>query len=704
MASEAGHPLASLAQAFGLEGSYVDYEGQGRSAGDEVLFAALRALGAPLHSEAEVPTALRERNLRAWRRVLEPVSVAWADETAAFELRLPEAATTGTIPGELGLESGEVVSFRLNLAELPDLEIRRVEGRAFARKRGELRQALPLGCHCLRLEFPDRVWESRLIVAPRRAYYPPHWRGKRQWGLFLPLYALQTETTWGAGDFGALEKLLYWTQAQGGHAVATLPFHASFLDWPCDPSPYAPASRLFWNEFFLEIPKIAELESCPEARELMQSGEFEAALDAARRSPTVDYRDQMARKRRVLELLARHFFSRDSERRGEFQAFLASRPELEDYAGFRATMEELQTPWREWPEPLRSGRVGPGDCDPARRDYHRYVQWLAQGQVEALKRSAQARDVALYLDLPLGVHSQGYDIWKNQKLFAAGVAVGAPPDGFFTGGQNWGFPPLLPEASREQGHAYLQAVFRHQLEAAGLLRIDHVMGLHRLYWIPEGFSAKEGCYLRYPAEELYALLCLESHRHECALVGEDLGTVPEELRPAMADHGLLGCHVAQFAFRPAPRAPLGEAASDRVASLNTHDTPTFAGFWEGQDLDARHDLGLIDAAQLEALRKERRELRHGMVEALVGATAGGSEAETDSRLLGACLDHLASLAAAWVLVNLEDLWGEAQPQNVPGTGEERPNWRRKAVYSFEEFRGSERVLQLLRQVARHRPG
>lgn len=701
MGTEARHPLQSLAQAYGLETSYVDAEGRDCEAKTEVLLAALRALGAKLASEADAGEALRERHLELGRRVLEPVIVHWQGESWEISLRLPEAEGDKPLRAQLTLENGETRSIELSPSRASTSGRSEHEGLTFSQKCWRIEGPLPAGVHALRIEAGGRQNEATLISAPPRAYapQPPE---VRRWGLFLPLYALHSDTSWGAGDFGDLEKWMDWTRSQGGHALGTLPFLASFLDEPCDPSPYSPVSRLFWNEFYLDLEKIPELVACAEARALLGSPEWQVRLQAARLARHVDYRTQMGMKRQVLELLANNFFSQPSTRRAAFESFLQAHPQAEDYARFRATQETRKTPWQEWPDKLRGGKLDAGDFREEFRRYHLYVQWLAEEQVTALAQTARELDLRLYLDLPLGIHPQGYDAWREQGLFAKEVSVGAPPDAFFARGQDWGFPPPLPEQSRAQGHAYFRAALRRPMDAAGMLRIDHVMGLHRLFWIPKGFSPKEGCYLRYPAVELYALLCLESQRASCLLVGEDLGTVPPALRPAMARHGLLRCHVAAFELREDGKSPFGIPPADSVASLNTHDMPTFAGFWEGRDLEDRHALGLMDEAAWTQEKKRRQKLRKALA-----TFADLEETEKDPArihdLLQVCLNHLAASDAAWLLINLEDLWGETEPQNVPGTAWERPNWLRKSSNSLNVFMKLPEVIQALQEIRRLRP-
>ncbi len=250
---------------------------------------------------------------------------------------------------------------------------------------------------------------------------------------------------------------------------------------------------------------------------------------------------------------------------------------MEDYAAFRAAWDARKAPWPTWPAPARDGLLREGDFGGQAKRYHLFVQWALHLQLRELSSGPRK---LLYLDLPLGASYDGYDVWRRRDLFALEASAGAPPDDFFTKGQDWGFPPLHPERSREEGHAYFRECLANQLRYAGTLRIDHVMGLHRFFWIPKGAGPAEGTYVRYPAEELYAVACLESVRHRARIVGEDLGTVPRYVRPAMARHGILRMFVAQFGLSPDPRRALGGIPRACVASVNTHDMPTFASFWK----------------------------------------------------------------------------------------------------------------------------
>ena len=279
----------------------------------------------------------------------------------------------------------------------------------------------------------------------------------------------------------------------------------------------------------------------------MNSGDFRRERATLRAERLIDYRRHMNLRRRVLKELADLFFAEKSARHANFLKYLERRPNLHDYAVFRAATESRQEPWSKWPEAPRNGTLRESDYSESLKNYHLYAQWLADEQIRPLgKKSGKG---ALYLDFPLGVHREGYDVWRRRDVFALEASGGAPPDDFFTKGQNWGFPPLHPEKLRQQGYQYYIACLRHQLEYAAQLRIDHIMGLHRLYWVPRGLDPTEGVYVRYPAAEYYAILSLESHRHQTVIVGENLGTVPDSVHKGMKSHNIYGMNVGQFGVR-----------------------------------------------------------------------------------------------------------------------------------------------------------
>lgn len=633
---------------------------------------------------------------------MEPVTVL-GRERGPVELRLPRMEGR-SLACEIQFEDRTSQKWTVKVTDLATAR-GDAKGHSRAVRRLSLPQRVPQGYHRLSVETGGEQAQALLLVPPAAAYTRKEEQDSSTWGVFLPLHALRTRQSWAGGDFGDLEALDQWIGKQGGGVVATLPFLAAFLDEPCEPSPYTPVSKLFWNEFFLDIDRIPELQTSEAAQQLMQSASFEAEIKRLREAPLVNYKSGMALKRRVLESLADTLLAGENQRRTLFEEFLRGHPVLQDYARFRAAHERHRIPWQAWPARLRDGTVQDGDFDPRVCHYHSYVQWLAHQQLHHFAQSARRAGPGLYLDLPLGVHPDGYDVWRHREIFARGVSGGAPPDSFFTKGQDWGFPPLHPERLREQGYAYFIACVRHHLRYAGILRIDHVMGLHRLFWVPWGMKAVDGVYVRYRAEEFYAILAIESQRHQALLMGEDLGTVPSYVRPAMARHKINRSYVAQYELNPGRQA-LRPVGRDTLAGINTHDMPTFAGFWNGLDINDRVEMHLLAAKEAPKEKSRRQRLKSALIRFLRRHRLLSKSAANPGVVLEACLAWLGGSAARVVTVNLEDLWGERLPQNVPGTTTERPNWRRKARYPLEEIQGKKAVLKVLSTLdaARRRGG
>lgn len=644
---------------------YRDGFSRRREASPEALLAVLRLLGVSVRSSQDAPAALRRQRLSFWRELLEPVTVALERKPAAVSLRIPIKEAQSFVSARLLLEDGSVQSFPFNLARLPAVQTSQVEGVRYAVKRLKLPHPLPYGYHRFALEWGGKEFTSWIFSAPVASHTPPE-RRSQTWGLFIPPYALHSRHSWGAGDFSDLERFVRWTATQGGRIAGFLPFLASFLEHPFDPSPYAPASRLFWNEFFIDVSRVPELKASASAREDLESAAFQKELRWLRKSPHVAYRRGLSVKRQILDLLARSLWTGKSRRYAPFRQFIQAQPLLNDYAQFRAAVERQRAPWPQWPKRMREGLLQRGDYDEEVLRYHLYVQWIAATQVASLEKSAQRAGVKLYLDLPLGAHPYSYDVWRERHSFAVGASAGAPPDLLFRDGQRWGFPPLHPESLRADGYRYVIATLRHSMKQARLLRLDHVMGFHRLFWIPQGMLPEDGAYVRYRPEEFYAILSIESERHKTVLVGEDLGTVPAAVRRSMNRHRIKRTYVLQLAARPHAAKALPSPPAGSMASLNTHDTAPFAAFLKDQKV------------LREALKRFFK--------------------TNDAQLLRTCLIYLMKSTASIVLVNLEDLWGEKRPQNLPGVLKGQPNWRRKTRYSFEILSKMPQVLQLLREL------
>ncbi|MEX2430712.1 MAG: 4-alpha-glucanotransferase [Dehalococcoidia bacterium] len=680
--------LRALAQSHGIQTSYHDANGARRETSTEALLAVLTAFGAPVRSPADVPAAARQRRLEVWRRVLPMGTVVWGDTPGLVDLRLPASMAAGTCHGTVSMEDGRQSPVSWDLSASGPSLAEDVEGERFLLYRLPLPAGLPMGYHRLQLAVPGGEAESLILAAPVRCASGP----ERAWGVFLPLYALRSAYDWGVGDYIGLAELSRWAAGLGASTVGTLPLLPTFLDDPLEPSPYAPISRLAWNPLYVDVLRAPGTEHASEAEAVHASQGIHAEVEALRRLPEVDYAGVMALKRRALEELSGAEANRET-----LQRFAAEQPDFDAYARFMAVREAQGKRWQAWPERLRSGVLGSGDYAEEVWRYHLYGQLAASEQMEALHGADDSAE--LYLDYPVGVHPEGFDVWREQGRFVTDVTVGAPPDAFFTRGQDWGFNPLHPERSGD--HRYSIASLRHHMRFASLLRLDHVMGLHRLYWVPRGAGPADGAYVRYPHEEMYAILAIESHRNGTGVVGEDLGTVPPAVPRAMARHGLKRMFVLQFAVHPDKPRPVGWPSKGMVASVNTHDTPAFAGYWRGLDIDDRHALGLMDEAGAREERAEREAAKRTVLDWL--RKHGHLDAEDDeAAVVRALYTGLASSRADLVLANLEDLWQEPLPQNVPGTSVERPNWKRKARYTVEEFTAQSPVRELLGSMTQHR--
>jgi 4-alpha-glucanotransferase len=703
-ARETSH-LGRLARAYGVQSVYYDITHRRIRVSPQTLLAVLKALGAPLEKAEDARDALREHEQARWRRPCDPVVVAWDGGSAELSLRLPRTLSDTRIGLHLHLEDGGVLHLPCDLSLLPAAQGGQIEGEQYVVKTVDLPEGIPLGYHRLTAEIGGNPMDAVVIAAPRKACESRKGAGDRTWGVFLPLYALNSRRSLGSGDLTDLAALMEWVSGLGGRAVGTLPLLAAFLSEPFNPSPYAPASRLFWNEFYLDFARAPEFSSCTPARELMSSPGFREEVEALRASPLVDYRRGMALKRRVIKELALSFFAwNDPGRQGAFREFLAANPEVEEYAVFRATGETQRSPWPAWPESLRDRSITPEAYEDEAKRYHLYAQFVFDEQFSAISKSFRERGEVLCLDLPLGVSYDSYDVWRNRNLFVLDVSSGAPPDDFFTQGQDWGFPPMHPERSREEGFRYYRACLRHQFRHAGILRIDHVMGLHRFFWVPKGMTAREGTYVGYPAEEFYAVLTLESHRNGVRITGEDLGTVPPYVRPAMARHGLARMFVVQFGLSPDPGKALRPVPAESLGCVNTHDMPPFASFWGGLDIDDRVELGLLDEEGAREEREKRLKVKKALASFLRRKGWLGKDRPGAQEVVAACLSYLAASKAGVVIVNLEDLYLETDPQNVPGTWKERPNWLRKARHGFEAFPEMSQVIRILREMDRLRRG
>jgi (1->4)-alpha-D-glucan 1-alpha-D-glucosylmutase len=718
--------LHRLAHANGIALEYTDAWGGRRRIDDDVLRAVLAAMHVDASDDAAIERAQDELAQSRERQCLPAMSVVRAGARPwRIAVSLPSRHARQPLAWRVHAEDGAehrapIVLPAAPASPAPYLAL-------------DLPLDLPLadGYHAIELCADGAaIAAGMLAVAPPACYRPPALReGGRAWGVAVQLYGLRSARNFGVGDFTDLAELVAQVGAERGDIVGVNPVHALFPHNPAHASPYSPSSRLFLNVLYLDVLAIPEFAHCAAAKAHVASAEFQSALAACRTSPLVEYARVAALKRPLLEML--YAQARDDARAlgaARWAAFDAFKTEGGDALRRQALFEALQAHfsahdarvwgWPAWPPAYRDP-ASPAVAAFAREnvervDFFAWLQWQADLQREAV--AACGRDsglsIGLYTDLAVSIDRGGAEAWANQSLYAVTASVGAPPDVFNARGQDWGLPPMIPERLRATGYAPFIATLRANMRSAGALRIDHVMGLLRLYWVPSGATPAEGAYVRYPLDDLLALLALESERHRCLVVGEDLGTVPDEVRVALATSDVLSYRVLLFErdaggeFNAPATYP--EAA---VATASTHDLPTLAGWWAGHDIELRAAHGHLGPnADVTAAMAQRIRDRGCLLAALArerllpdGTPLDPEAIATLTPALGMALQaFLARTPSALLAVQLEDVFGVVEQANLPGTTIEHPNWRRKLPVPLEDVAADGRLHALAARIENER--
>ncbi|MEU8875770.1 4-alpha-glucanotransferase [Streptomyces javensis] len=728
---------ARLAELHGVATSYDPAPGRTVQVPEDTVVAVLAALGVDASTPRSVREALDRHDGRRRDRLLPPCVVLRPGK--APRLSLPEGtalrvrpedgaphpwgrAAAGSLSADGALAKGarDGGALAKGVREGGALDVALTNG-ATADGLLTALAALPPGVHTLLAEAPDgRRATAPLIVAPDRMPLSP----ARSHGFLVQLYSLLSARSWGMGDLGDLADLAAWSgRALGAGFVQINPLHAAVPGTPAaptDPSPYRPSSRRFPDPVHLrieDVPEYAQLRG--RARERAdQLLEAAAALrDSVLREGALIDRDAVwALKREALELVRTVPLS--PGRRAAYCDFLAERGQaLEDHALWCAIAETHGPEWRAWPDGLadpRSAGTARARAEHLdRTDFHCWLAWLTDTQLAAAQRAAREAGMGIGLvhDLAVGVHPSGADAWALQDVFASGMSIGAPPDAFNSRGQDWGLPPWRPDALAATGYAPYRDLLRGLLRHAGALRIDHVMGLFRLWWVPEGREPTEGCYVRYDAEAMLGALALEAHRAGAVVIGEDLGTVEPGVREELERRGVLGTSVMWFerhydgagAGAARPLAP-EEWRADCLATVTTHDLPSTAARLTGDHVELRHRLGLLSRPLAEERAADAVEVAEWL--GLLGRLGLLPEGPGDEEAaVKAVHRFLLRTPAKMVGVWLPDAVGDRRPQNLPGTWDQYPNWRLPIAdaegrpMSLEELVASPRLRALMDEVA-----
>jgi 4-alpha-glucanotransferase len=661
--------LARLAELCGVATSYENWTGAPTPVDRDVVVTVLGLLGVDATSPGAVASALSEAQDAPWRRLLPPTVVVRQGRPASVPVRAPAGSAVRV---KLALEDG---STRLLDGPGPAGQTREVDGQPRGLASLTLPD-LPLGWHLLEASAGPETARATLVVAPARLELPD---GLRAWGWMTQLYSVRSAGDWGIGDYVDLAELVRWSGGQGAGVLLVNPLHAVAPGTPVEPSPYYPASRRFRSPLHLRVTATPEYAAADEA--------LRARVDALR--PQDLPGDRVERDpvwtavRSALELL--HEASRTPEREEALAAFECEAGQgLTDFATWCALADRHGVPWQSWPRELHDPRSAA--VARAREQlagsvrFHAWLQLLCDEQLAAADAAARATGMAVGVvhDLAVGVDPGGADAWALQGELALGATVGAPPDSFNQRGQDWRLPPWRPERLAETGYEPFRDMVRSVLRHSGGIRVDHVLGLSRLWWVPEGNEPTAGTYVRYDLDAMLGVLALEASRAGAVVVGEDLGTVEPAVTRALADAGVLGSAVLWFEREPDGETPLPPARWRELATatVTTHDLPTAAGFLTGEHVRVRAELGLLGrpVAEEQAAADSEREalLALARSEGVLEASPEGDRLDEQVLALHALL--LRS-PARLVLAALGDAVGDLRQPNLPGTQDEYPNWR-----------------------------
>ncbi|OSM04299.1 putative 4-alpha-glucanotransferase [Magnetofaba australis IT-1] len=739
--------LMALAEAAGVQTRYWLADGTQMDPPGATFTAILAALDLPADTRRDAAASLKRLQRRPWRPGMPPVLVRYEDQVP-FDIPIVWDAARGDsqFHWRLTLEDGRTRGASFLFSDLPRAESIEVGGKQLERRLFWNHDHLPCGYHRFTLSLgaaaeaaqPDSRIDMALIIAPRRCYQPPvmqnpAWKG---WGYAIQLYGLWSEKGQGIGGFGELGRLIRDAAAQGASVIGLNPLHAPLTQTPERHSPYSPSSRIALNPLYVDLLATPESDDAAFQKKLAEP-KIQTQLNALNTGDLVDYPGVMALKLALFEPLYAAFRQRcpealnfavpaASERCVAFRNFVeAGGQPLRDVALFEALSEHFAQQKEAGPHPAQwPGKYANPRTEACmefaaahaeRVGFHLYRFWLAEEQMAAcgVVSSEAGLSVGLYVDVALGVDPDGADHWRMAESHAAGMRIGAPPDAFNPRGQEWGLPPLHPERMKAQGYAPFVEMLRASMRFAGALRLDHVMALNRLYWVPEGASPVEGAYVAYPQEDLLAIVALESQRNGCLVIGEALGTVPAGFRERLAEAGVLSYELLPFAQtgEGKPLPPESYPTSAAVCAT-THDLPTLCGWWNGRDLYWRKTLSLFPSADVEqAERNERIRFRGELLNALrnSGFDLGKLSADPESpvydvALIDAAHAWLSRSASRLFLAQFEDLLERLECANLPGTVDQHPNWRRRLSQPVETLCAEVEKRGRLEPVRAARPG
>ena len=688
--------LDILSREYGIQESAQDARGEELVTSSETKLAMLAAMGVDGSNETSALAALRALDEAEWSTPFPPVVVAYAD-TQPIQIPIVRPEGTGAVHWLLTLEDdskrcGDAVFETLALVEQTT-----AEGIPRQKRLLTLPGELPWGYH--RFRIASEPMELSLIVTPGKCWLPDGTKvGKRYWGVAAQLYLLRSKHNWGIGDFTDLKELIRIARERGADILGVNPLHAMFPDRSENASPYSPSDRNLLNVLNIDVEAIPEFSDSPEALRFVSSESFRLAVGKARNAAQVTYAEVAQNKLYALKLVFETFKRQNNfPRHDEFRTFIQERASLLERAcvfqalrSYFADMDPEMADCDHWPEELRNYRSpAVGRWALKHRDlvqFQMWLQWVADEQLRAASEAASDMAIGIYRDLAVGAHVSGAEMWCHSDALLPNVHVGAPPDLWNPAGQEWGLPPFHPKRLRHAAYRPFIELLQSNMRYSGALRIDHAMALERLYWIPTGGSAKDGAFVEYPLDDLVGILALESNRNRCIVVGEDLGTVSAGFRERMARANILSYRVLFL-----ERDDDGFAASDEYPYLSlsvasSHDLPTVQGWWRETDLDLKQSLNLYPTPEMHSAAKDQRLAdRNDLLRRLEGeGVIDPTNADVETFYDGAH-KFLGKTRSMLTMVQLDDVTGEIDQVNMPGTTDETPNWRRKLSVNLEDL-------------------
>lgn len=663
--------LLELARRYGVAAEFDDWTGRRTAVAESTLVAVLEALGVPAGTEQERVNALAAHERQYWQRRLPATVLGRAGVPSSFWVHVTHGDPVDlTLLLEDGTERSGLRQLENNRPPY-DLGDRLIGEATF-----ELPVDLPLGYHRLRLNGTDI--EAPVVISPATVGLPTRLGERRAWGLSVQLYSIRSKNSWGTGDLTDLADLAVWSAAEHGAGfILVNPLHAAAPTAPMEPSPYLPTSRRFGNPLYLRVEAVAEFAAVRHRGRLR--GLRATANKRADRDPTIDRDAAWQAKRTALQQVYR--VERSAGRELAYTAYRARQGQrLEEFATWCALAEQYGPDWHAWPHALQHPAnpevAAFAAAHPDAVDFHRWLQWVLDDQLTAVQATAVQAGMALGVmsDLAVGVDPDGADAWALQDVLAPGVTAGAPPDEFNQLGQDWSQPPWRPDRLAEQAYEPFRALVEMALRHAGGVRIDHIIGMFRLWWIPKGAAPTEGTYVRYDHDAMIGIIALEAHRAGALVVGEDLGTVEPWVRDYLHERGLFGTSILWFesdgSGRPLPAERWREYC---LSAVTTHDLPPTAGYLAGEHVRLREELGLLTRPADEELASDRA-AQAAWLDELRRVGLLGPDPDTD-QIVAALYRYLARTPSKLLTLALADAVGELRTQNQPGTTDEYPNWR-----------------------------